>query len=69
MSAHNSFMNGFGRSIGLAFASRLMPLGRPVVPDEYSMSEPAISSTIGVVGCAAMASSHDRNPGRGSSTT
>jgi hypothetical protein len=44
-----------------------MPLGRPVVPDEYSMSVPAISSEIGVVGCRAISRSHERNPGSGSS--
>ena len=38
MLAHSNFRNGLGRSIGLFSFSRLMPLGRPVVPDEYSMS-------------------------------
>ncbi len=33
-----------------------MPLGRPVVPDEYSMAVPMLSSAIGVPGSPAVAS-------------
>jgi hypothetical protein len=42
-----------------------MPLGRPVVPDEYSMSCPATSSATGVAGCAASAACQSSNPARG----
>ena len=38
MSAQRIFRNGFGTSIGLPSNAFLMPFGRPVVPDEYSMS-------------------------------
>lgn len=38
MSAQSFFRNGFGTVIGLLSEARLMPFGRPVVPDEYSMS-------------------------------
>ncbi len=37
-----------------------MPFGRPVVPDEYNMSAPVLSSAIGVVGIASRSRSHDR---------
>jgi hypothetical protein len=35
------------------------PLGRPVVPLEYSMSVPADSSAMRAVGCAETAASQD----------
>jgi hypothetical protein len=38
MSAQRIRKKGLGTSIGLCSDWRLMPLGRPVVPDEYSMS-------------------------------
>ena len=38
MLAQSSFRNGLGTSIGVFSEARLMPFGRPVVPDEYSMS-------------------------------
>ena len=33
----------------------MMPFGRPVVPDEYSIGVPSDSSAIGVVGCRLIA--------------
>jgi hypothetical protein len=36
--------------------ARRMPLGRPVVPDEYSIGAPSFSSGMGVEGKAAVAS-------------
>ena len=38
---------------GRCDSARLMPLGRPVVPDEYCSRSPSISSSMGVTGCAA----------------
>ena len=48
-----------------------MPLGLPVVPDEYSIAAPELSSAIGVAGNAATASSRfrTRSPSPGPSTT
>ena len=40
---------------------RRMPLGRPVVPDEYIMGAPNCSSGTWPVGCAPTVSSHDSN--------
>ena len=37
-----------------------MPFGRPVVPDEYNMSAPVLSSAIGVVGMASRSRSNER---------
>src|SRR4051794_5665823 len=36
---------------GRCGSSRRMPLGRPVVPDEYCNTSPSSSSEIGVTGC------------------
>ena len=41
---------------GFSGSGRRMPLGRPVVPDEYSIEVPSASSAIGVTGWLAMAS-------------
>lgn len=48
-----------------------MPLGRPVVPDEYSIDAPSDSSAMGVVGKGFTASSRSRTaaPSPGPSTT
>ena len=39
-----------------------MPLGRPVVPPEYTISRPSPSSAIGAVGNSAEAAATDSNP-------
>ena len=48
----NSAIGSLG---GFSGSGRRMPLGRPVVPDEYSIDVPSASSAIGVVGWLAMA--------------
>ncbi len=44
-------------SNGSATNALVTPFGSPVVPDEYSMSEPAIRSASGSAGWAATATS------------
>jgi hypothetical protein len=46
-----------GSPNGVAGSFFRTPLGRPVVPDEYSISRPSRSSSSGVPGCAARTSS------------
>ena len=43
----------------MSYMGRRMPLGRPVVPDEYIMGAPNCSSGTWSVGCEPTASSHD----------
>ena len=40
----------------------IIPFGRPVVPDEYNIDPPMLSSAILVVGISAIASSQFSNP-------
>ena len=53
----------FGASMVSSSNSVFTPLGRPVVPEEYSMSRPADSSAIRDTGCASRAASHEGYPG------
>ena len=45
----------------MSYMGRRMPLGRPVVPDEYIMGAPNCSSGTWSVGCEPTTSSHDSN--------
>jgi hypothetical protein len=45
--------------IGLLAKGTLMPLGLPVVPDEYIMLWPPTSSEIGDSGCSHVCASHE----------
>ena len=47
--------SGSGCDGGFSGSGRMMPLGRPVVPDEYSIGVPNRSSGSGVDGIAAVA--------------
>jgi len=38
MVEHNSLSSGLGTRMEGSVSGRLMPFGRPVVPEEYSMS-------------------------------
>src|SRR5690606_21104475 len=58
-SSESSWYSGPGCPIGALDRAGLIPLGRPVVPDEYSMSTPSHSFSIGVGGCWATRSSYD----------
>ena len=51
-----------GSLISSPVNSRRIPLGRPVVPDEYNMMSPAGSSASRPDGIAATASSYASNP-------
>ena len=44
---------GMTVSTGWGVKVRVIPRGRPVVPEEYKRSAPAASSEMGVAGCAA----------------
>ena len=46
--------------INASGSGRLMPLGRPVVPELYSMKLPAGSCASGSAGCSASAASRSR---------
>jgi hypothetical protein len=48
--------SGSGSEGGFSGKGRRMPLGRPVVPDEYSIGVPRHSSAIGVSGNSPTAS-------------
>ena len=55
----------------MSYIGRRIPLGRPVVPEEYIMGAPSCSSATGPVGCPPSASSQDSNgpPGLPSTPT
>ena len=61
--------SGSGCEGGLSGSGRRMPLGRPVVPDEYSIAVPSDSSAIGVSGYAEMACSKSIKRGSPSERT
>src|SRR5215510_12290197 len=61
---HNPFRkwnSGIGCDGGFSGSGRRMPLGRPVVPDEYSIGVPRYSSAMGEDGNGRVAASRSWN--------